>query len=213
MRASNASGFSKACSWVASPQRYRQARLRQRGPSMPCRLCGRWVDTSVWGQQWRDHGTRPLAPYGMWPTWGSYYWSSDGHLWTVAHAECARALRLFAYTPVLLDATEGTCARIEEVDRRLRLLRADIFGGRQPRDPAVRSQIDEAEEEISHLRQEIWRIDDLVRGVSDAVVHHDGGLDPELDVQAWAMRRAQCPLPPAAERSQRHAAPLRGLPS
>ena len=91
----------------------------------------------------------------MWPTWGSYYWSSDGHLWTVAHAECARALRLFAYTPVLLDATEGTCARIEEVDRRLRLLRKDLYGGRQPRDPAVRSQIDEAEEEISHLRQEI----------------------------------------------------------
>ena len=134
----------------------------------------------------------------------------------MAHTECARALRLFAYTPVLLDATEGICGRIEEVDKQLRFLRGDLYGGLAPREPAVRARIDAAEDEVSRLRKEVWRLDDFVRGVSDAVVRRDGGLDPERDVQAWAVERAQrrsVPPPSAAERSQRHAAPLWGMPS
>ena len=72
------------------------------------------------------------------------------------------------------------------MDKQLRFLRGDLYGGRAPREPGVKARIDAAEDEVSRLRKEVWRLDDFVRGVSDAVVHRDGGLDPERDVQTWS---------------------------
>ena len=145
---------------------------------MPCQLCGRWVDTSAPGQEWRDHGTASAVPWSLWPPWGAYYYGSDRHIWTVAHCRCARALRLFAFTPVLIDSTETTCGQIEELDRQLRQLRADLYGGQPPRRPEVRGRLDRLDEQVERLRREVWRLDDLVRGVANTVVHEAGGMDP-----------------------------------
>ena len=69
---------------------------------MPCQLCGRWVVTSLPGQEWQGHGFLRGPPNG--PSWGAYYRSEDGRVWAVAHRECARWLRLFAYAPLLRAA-------------------------------------------------------------------------------------------------------------
>ena len=160
---------------------------------MPCQLCGRWVDTSVPGQDWRDHGVVSLVPWSLWPRWGSYYYGYDGHIWTVAHLECARALRLFAFTPVLLNGTGAACSQIEELDKQLRLLRADLYGGRAARHPGLRERLDQADEQVVRLRRELWRLDDLVGGVSDALVHNEGGVDP---VREYARMLDDRRLPP-----------------
>ena len=103
----------------------------------------------------------------------------------MAHQERARALRLFAFGPVLLNGTGAACSQIEELGKQLRLLRADLGGQAAPpvtrRLNGLRERLDQAEEQVSRLRRELWRLDDLVGGVSDALVHNEGGVDPERE--------------------------------
>lgn len=117
--------------------------------SMPCQLCGRWVGTSRSGQAWRDHGKVPQA-WSLWPTGGYYYQDADGHIWTVAHVQCQRVLRLFAPTHIVA------------LDEQVRLLRKNGSAG-----DAAHDCLGQAGGNVASLRAEMRTIARLVREVDD----------------------------------------------
>ena len=128
---------------------------------MPCQLCGRWVDTSRLGQAWRDHGKVPQA-WSLWPTGGSYYEDADGHIWTVAHVQCQRALRLFALRQGLVSFNEAAPTHIVALDEQVRLLRKNV----RARD-AAHYCLDQSGGNVASLRAEMRTIARLVREVND----------------------------------------------
>ena len=120
---------------------------------MPCQLCGRWVVTGLPGQEWQDHGILRGPPNG--PSWGAYYRSEDGRVWTVAHRECARSLRLFAYAPLLRAAVRTAWNCVEETVMQGRRLRKDLYHGRVVRGPDIQECFDQLEEELSRVRTQV----------------------------------------------------------
>ena len=83
-------------------------------------------------------------------------------MWTVAHVQCQRALRLFALMQGLVTFNEAAPTHIVALDEQVRPLRKNVRAA-----AAAHDCLGQAGGNVASLRPEMRTIARLVRGVDD----------------------------------------------